>query len=125
MKHSRTIDELSGINRAMAAGAYIEDYERYFSTKGVVAGVDTLTNKTTGVGTLVSAVTDSRVTAAGSSFKPGDFYTVSIIATYVVQTADGAVIEVECSVCGFSYPSKELVRGKCKVCIDKPKSAKS
>jgi hypothetical protein len=125
MKHTWTISELSGINRAQAAGDYIEDYERDFLTKGVVAVTDTLYNDTTGTSGAVSAVTDDKVTAAGMAFKPGDFYRVSITATYVMQNSDGPLIEVECNICGWSYPAKDLVRGRCKVCIDKPKYAKS
>ena len=126
MKHTWTIDELSGINRAQAAGDYIEDYERYFATKGVVAdGTCTLYNVTKGIDAIVIAVTETKVTGGGTRFSPGDFYRVTLTTDYVMQNSDGALIEVECSLCGFSYPSKELVRGKCKVCIDKPKSAKS
>lgn len=124
MRTTWTISELSGINRAVASGDYVEDYERYFTTKGVAAGTCTLYNKSNGTSAVVSAATATRVTAAGIVFYPGDFYVVTLPTAYMMQNSDGPLIEVECNRCGFSYPAKELVKGLCEVCIDKPQRSK-
>lgn len=120
MKHTWTIDQLSGYNRAQSNGDFIEDANREFVTKGVVVGVSTLYNKETDVSGLVTAVTEDRIDATGVSFKRGDPYVVTLNAAWTMANSDGALIEVECRRCGFSYPSKELSNGLCKVCIDKP-----
>lgn len=125
MRHTWTVSELSGLNRAQAAGDYIEDFERDFVTRGVVVGSSTLYNKSKGLSALVTGVTSTRVTATGTNFVPGEMYVVSLDTAWTVQTPDGPLIEVECNICGFSYPAKELTKGRCKVCIDKPKYAKS
>jgi hypothetical protein len=120
MKHTWTISELTGLNKALSLGEYIEDEERYFTTKGVVTGVSLLTNVDTGISSLVTSATETKVGAVGVTFQPGDFYIVTLASDYTMQNSDGPLIEIECSLCGFSYPSKELTNGRCKVCIDKP-----
>ena len=120
MKHTWTIDRLSGYNRSQSNGDFIEDANREFVTKGVVVGVSMLYNKETNVSGLVTAVTENRIDALGVGFKRGDPYVVLLSTAWTMQNSDGALIEVECSRCGFSYPSKELTNGRCKVCIDKP-----
>lgn len=119
MKHTWTIDQLSGYNRAQSNGDFIEDANREFVTKGVVVGVSTLYNKETNASGLVTDVTEDRIDATGVGFKRGDPYVVSLNADWTMQNSDGPLIEVECNRCGFSYPSKELTRGLCCVCIDK------
>lgn len=119
MKHTWTIDQISGYNRAQSNGDFIEDTNREFATRGVVVGVSILYNKETNVSGLVTDVTDDRVDATGVSFKRGDPYVVTLNADWTMANTDGPLIEVECNRCGFSYPSKELTRRLCKVCIDK------
>jgi hypothetical protein len=120
MKHTWTIDQLSGYNRSQTNGEFIEDFNREFSTKGVVNGVSILYNKETNESGLVTTVTDDRVDALGVKFKRGDPYVVTLATDWTMQNDDGPLIEVECSICGFSYPTKDLTRGRCKTCIDKP-----
>ena len=33
--------------------------------------------------------------------------------------SDGPIIEIQCNLCGFSYPSSELTEGLCRWCVDK------
>jgi hypothetical protein len=120
MKHTWTIDQLSGYNRSQTNGEFIEDANREFSTKGVVVGVSTLYNKETDASGLVTTVTADRIDALGVRFKRGDLYVVTLAADWTMQNDDGPLVEVECNMCGFSYSMKELTRGRCKVCIDKP-----
>jgi len=120
MKRTWTITQLSGYNRAQSNGDFIEDANREFVTKGVVIGVSILYNKATNVSGLVTNVTENRIDAVGVLFKRGDPYVVTLNLPWTMQNSDGPLIEVECKRCGFSYPSKELNNGLCKVCIDKP-----
>ena len=119
MKHTWTIDQLSGYNRSQSNGDFIEDTNREFTTKGVVIGVSILYNKATNASGLVTDRTEDRVDATGVSFTRGDPYVVTLSTAWTIQNSDGPLIEVECNRCGFSYPSKDLTRGLCKVCVDK------
>lgn len=120
MKHTISITELSGVNESPTSGDFIISSNRDFIVRGVVVGVSTLYNKSTGVSGLVTARTASQIDATGVPFKPGDFFTVSLSSAWVLQNADMPVVEVECNICGFSFPSKELTLGRCKVCVDQP-----
>lgn len=120
MKHTWTVSELTGINQAIEAGEYIEDDNREFTTRGVVVGVSTLYNVDTGLSALVTDATTTKVSATGVPFECGALYKVTLNAPWTIQNSDGPLIEVECKICGFSYPNKELVRGRCKDCIDEP-----
>ena len=66
---------------------------------------------------IVSAVTASRIDAP-VYFKSGDLFRVTLDSAWTIQNEDVVVITIECRRCGFSYPSKELTNGLCKVCID-------
>ena len=121
MRTTRTTSLLEGINEAPVSGNYIISANRDFVTRGVVVGVSTLYNKTTDTSALVTTVTATQINALGMVFKPGDFFQVSLAAPWMVQTDDGLVVDVECNRCGFSYPDKELIRGLCVTCRDKPK----
>ena len=121
MKHTTTTSILSGTNESPVVGQFIVSTGRDFIVRGVVAGVSVLTNKTTGMSGLVTGVAAAQVNAS-VTFNPGDFFEVTLPTPWVIQTIDGPVIEVECNQCGWSFPSKVLTQGLCKVCIDKPHS---
>lgn len=118
MKHTVEVTELSGFNESPIAGNFIKS-SRDFDTRNVTVGVSVLTNSMTGLSGTVTAVSDETITAAGMSFSPGDFFYVTLSAPWTLQNSDMPIIEVECKVCGFSYPRKQLVRGICSVCLDK------
>jgi hypothetical protein len=118
MKHTWTVSELAGINQAITPGEFIEDDNRDFSNRGVVVGVSILTNVDTNISSLVTGVTTTKVSAIGVSFNCGDLYKVTLATPWTMQNSDGSLIEVECNICGFSYPKDKLIRGKCKVCQD-------
>lgn len=120
MRTTRTVSLLEGMNESPLAGDFIISSERDFVVRGVVVGVSTLYNSSTGVSGLVTTAASNRVDATGVSFKPGDFFQVSLASPWTVGTDDGPVIDVECNRCGFSYPAKELTKGLCKVCQDQP-----
>jgi hypothetical protein len=120
MRTTRTVSLLEGTNESPLAGDFVISSERDFIVRGVVVGVSTLYNKSSGVSGLVTAVASNRIDAIGVSFKPGDFFQVSLSSSWIVQTDDGPVVDVECNRCGFSYPNKELTGGLCKVCQDQP-----
>jgi hypothetical protein len=119
MKHTTTVSELVGTNESPISGNFIVSSNREFITRKVVVGVSILTNKTKDLSGLVSAVTQTRIDAPGVNFNPGNFFSVTLESPWTIQNSDGPVIEVECNRCGFSYSSKELIRGLCKTCIDK------
>lgn len=125
MRHTWTISTIDGTNETPTVGEYITSTSGDFINRGVVIGVSVLTNKTTGAYGTVSARTATTVTATGISFDPGDFYSVTLPTPWTVQNEFGPLIEIECNICGFSYPVKELVKGRCKDCIDKPQKSKS
>jgi len=141
MKHTTTTSILSGTNESPIVGFSVLSSNRDFVTRGVVVGVSILHNKTTGDYGPVTSVTATTIqaTSAGSAgwlgghgwfeegwfgdfirFAPGDFFEVVLAAPWIIQTVDGPVIDVECNRCGWSFPSKVLIGGLCKVCIDKP-----
>ena len=119
MKHTTTTSILSGTNESPIVGQFIVGVGRDFIVRGVVTGVSVLTNKTTRKSGLVTGVAAAQVNAS-VTFNPGDFFEVTLAAPWIMQTADGPVIEVECKRCGWSFPNRALVNGLCKVCIDKP-----
>ncbi len=121
MKHTTTVSNLDGVNESPIGGDFITSTNRDFVTRRVVVGVSVLSNKSNGRSGIVSVVTATRIDAPDTRFKPGDFFSVTLSTPWTLQTSDGPVIEVECNQCGFSYPSKELTLGLCKVCIDQPK----
>ena len=122
MRTTRTVDYLEGTNESPASGDFIISSERDFVNRGVTAAASVLYNQSTGDYATVTAVTATRVDATGCAFKPGDFFQVSLPTAWTVQTDDGPVINVDCNICGFSYPNKEMNRGVCKTCQDKPRS---
>jgi len=122
MKHTWTISNIDGTNETPIVGDYITSTSGDFINRGVVIGVSVLTNKTTGVYATVTARTATTVTATGVAFNSGDFYSVTLPNPWTVSNEFGPLIEVECNICGFSYPSKDLVKGRCKDCIDKTKT---
>jgi hypothetical protein len=121
VKHTWTITQLSGYNRSQSNGDFIEDANREFVTKGVIIGLSILWNKSTDISGLVTNVTVDRIDAVGVHFNRGDPYIVTLNTPWTMQNSDGPLIEVECALCGFSYPNKELSLGRCKTCQDKPK----
>ncbi len=121
MKHTTTVNNLDGMNESPVGGDFIVSSNRDFVTRRVIAGISVLTNESNGKCGIVTMATATRVDAVGINFKPGDFFSVTLASPWTVQTVDGPVIEVECNRCGFSYPSKELTLGLCKICIDKSK----
>lgn len=125
MKVTRTISELVGVNSSSKAGEYIEGPNRDFITKGVVVGVSILYNQTNERSATVTSVTSSRIDALGLGFNPGDFWKVSLSTPWTVQTEDGPLVEVQCKRCGFSYPNKTLVKGRCPTCVDTPQRTKT
>lgn len=124
MKHIRTVTILSGVNESPISGEFILSSNRDFVNRGVVVGISELYNKSTGLNATVTTVTSSRIDALGLSFKPGDFFEVSLSVAWTVQNDDGPVVEVECSICGYSFPRKELdSKWHCKDCRDKSKNS--
>jgi hypothetical protein len=121
VKHIWTITQLSGYNRSQSGGDFIEDANREFVTKGVIIGISVLWNKSTDLSSFVTNVTANRIDAVGVNFKCGDPYIVTLNTPWTMQTSDGPLIEVECNLCGFSYPNKELSLGRCKTCQDELK----
>lgn len=115
------ISILSGTNESPLGGNFIISSNRDFITRKVIAGVSKLINQTTGMSGLVTGVTPSRI-SANVAFNPGDFFEVILAAPWIIQTADGIVVDVECNRCGWSFPRKALIKGLCKACIDKPRS---
>ncbi len=118
MRVTRTVSELVGTNESPLSGAFITSSNRDFVTKGVVVGVSTLYNQSNGTSALVTAVTASRIDALGLSFNPGDFWKVSLSAPWTVQQDGIPSIEIQCKRCGWSYPAKELIKGRCQTCTD-------
>ncbi len=121
MKHTTTVSVLDGMNESPVGGDFIVSSNRDFVTRRVIVGISVLTNKSNGKSGTVTVATATRVDASGTNFKPGDFFSVTLASPWTVQTVDGPVVEVECNRCGFSYPSKELTLGLCKVCQDQSK----
>ena len=142
MKHTTTTLVLSGTNESPIAGLFVVGSTRDFVTRGVVAGVSMLYNRTTGAYGSVATVTPTTIQAVSVDspdwfegegwfvggwfgnflwFSPGDFFEVTLASPWTLQTADGPVIEVECNRCGWSYPNRVLVNGLCKTCIDQPR----
>jgi hypothetical protein len=120
MKRTVEVTELSGFNESPVAGEYIISLSRDYTTRHVIAGVSVLSNHTTGLSAAVTGVTATMLSVPGLKCNPGDFYVVSLATPWTIQNDDLPIIEVECNLCGWSYPKKELVGGRCKVCIDKP-----
>lgn len=118
MRVTREVSDLTGFNESPIAGQFITSSERDFVNRHVVAGVSVLYNKTTGLSAVVSNVTATRIDATGLDFKPGDLFLVTLSTDWLVQNSDGPVVDVECKRCGWSYPSDELVNGRCKTCVD-------
>jgi len=122
VRHTWTVDELSGINKAPTRGTTVYAPEGNFVARGVVVGISMLYNMSTGQYGLVTAVTPTTLQATHGGwyidFSPGDFWRVLLAAPWVVQNEDGPLIEIECNICGFSYPRKGLVKGRCSRCID-------
>jgi hypothetical protein len=121
MKHTVSVSDLSGFNESPLSGDFIVSSNRDFVTRRVVVGISILYNQTKKLFGIVSAVTPSRIDAPGTKFNSGDMFLVTLATPWVIQNSDGPVIEVECNVCGYSYPTKELSMGRCKWCIDQPK----
>jgi hypothetical protein len=119
MKHTVEVTELTGLNESPVSGDYVISLSRDFTTRNVTPGVSVLYNASTGLHGTVSGVTSTTIAVSGLKCNPGDFYYVTLSAPWTIQNDDLPIIEVECNLCGWSYPSKELVRGRCKVCIDK------
>lgn len=119
MKHTVEVSELSGTNESPVEGNFVVSTNRDFVNRHVVVGVSVLYNKFTGKSGVVSAITATQINTANVNFKPGDLFLVTLSTPWTIQNSDGPVIEVECNRCGFSYPQKELVNGKCKTCRDK------
>ncbi len=120
MKHTTTTSILSGTNESPIGGQFIISTNRDFVIRNVTVGVSVLTNKTTENSGVVTSVSATQVNAP-VAFTPGDFFEVTLSTPWTLQTTNGVVIEVECNRCGWSYPSKELVRGLCKTCVDVPR----
>ena len=118
MKVIRTVSELFGVNEAPLRGDYIQSSNRDFITRGVIVGVSTLYNQTNGLSALVSAVTASRIDALGTDFYPGDLWKVSLPTPWTVQEDGRSLVEIQCKRCGWSYPAKTLVGGRCPTCVD-------
>jgi hypothetical protein len=118
MKHTIEIFDLSGLNESPVSGDFIISSNRDFVTRGVTTA-SIITNGKSGISGTVSAVTASKITSTGMMFNPGDPFHVTLAVGWILQNADVPVIEVECNVCGFCYPQKQLTKGRCKTCIDK------
>lgn len=120
MKHTITVTELSGHNESPTAGNFVTSSNRDFVTRRVTVGVSTLYNMATGISGLVTAVTATRIDAA-VPFKPGDLFKVSLSSAWTLQNSDMPVMEVECKICGWSYPREKLINGRCSTCLDEPR----
>ena len=118
MKHTVEVSELSGHNESPVAGNYIVSSNRDFTNRFVTVGSSVLYNETLGTSATVTAVTATQIDAA-TVFYPGDMWRVTLSANWTLQNSDMPVIEVECNICGFSYPQKDMLRGICKTCQDK------
>ena len=111
--------DLSGTNESPQPGNFIVDSGRQFISQNVVVGVSVLTNTRYGTSGVVTQVTQTKINAP-VLFSPGDFYTVTLASPWTLQNSDGPVITVECRVCGFSYPEKDMNDEVCKWCQDRP-----
>ena len=119
MKVIRTVSELTGFNESPIGGAFITSSNRDFITRGVVVGISTLYNQTNATSALVTTVTSSRIDALGLSFTPGDLWKVSLATPWTVQDDSGIpLVESQCKRCGWNYPAKVLVGGRCPTCVD-------
>ena len=127
MKHTVEVTDISGFNESPVSGNYIIVTSRLsLVSPYLVVGISTLTNSSKTLSGLVSAVTDlgdgrTQISAPGVNFAPGEFFLLTLATAWTIQNDDLPLIEVECNVCGWSYPQKELVNGKCKVCLDAPR----
>ncbi len=119
MRRTWTIDELVGFHDAPTKLTYLSCSTGAFVTRGVTIGSSLLTNKTTMLGGLVTNLTETTI-LAGVSFSSGDLFLVTLPTPYTMEDEFGPLIEIECRVCGFSFPSKELIKGRCKDCVDAP-----
>lgn len=121
MKVIRVVSELVGVNESPISGDYITSSERSFTSRGVVASSSVLYNQTKGLSAIVDAVTDSKIEAVGTKFDPGDLWKVTLDSDWTVQNDDGLpLVEIQCKRCGFSYPAKTLIKGRCQTCNDAP-----
>jgi hypothetical protein len=87
------------------------------ATVGITIGT-VIKNESNGITGAVTAVNAASV-EVDVSFAPGEFYTITLPTAWQAQNDDGLVIDVECRVCGFSFPATELVDDTCSVCLDK------
>lgn len=117
MKHTVEVSELAGHNESPIAGDFIVSSNRDFVTRGVTTA-STIVNGITSASGTVTAVAAEKITAAGMVFNPGDVFYVSLATPWTLQNDDVVLTEVECDICGFSYPRKQLKNGRCSVCVD-------
>ena len=120
MRVTRMVSDLSGVNESPIGGDFIIDEGRSFVSQNVVTGISILYNQSKGLNAIVTNVTETRIDATGTNFSPGDFYIVSLATDWLVQNSDGPIYEVQCRVCGFSYPEKDMLNEVCKWCQDSP-----
>jgi hypothetical protein len=121
MRQTYQLSELPGLNHNPVAGVVVIDQssEKGFINMGVVVGVSILKNTTTDEQSLVTDVTYNTITSS-TRFSPGDCYIVTLPVDWLVQNSDFPVIDSVCSLCGMSFPRKDLEKNRCKVCRDKP-----
>lgn len=122
MKTYFSVNELTGMNGSPVAGEFITEPSAKFVRAGVTVGSSVLYNKETDKSATVTNVTETRIDATGVSFKPGQSYLVTLPSAWTLtDPADNApVVDIECKVCGFSFPQNKLTEGKCQVCYDPP-----
>ena len=86
-------------------------------TKAGIAVGSKVENTSKGItGTVLNIGTGS--VATDVLFDIGDFYVITLPTAQNLQTDDGPVIDVECKICGFSFPGTELIDDRCKICHD-------
>jgi hypothetical protein len=121
MRLTTQVTEFTGFNESPVGGNFILSSNRSFYGY-VVAGTSILYNKTQGTSGTVSSLSATRVANdtinAPVLFAPGDLFLVTLATPWTIQNSDGPIVSVDCSLCGYSYPAKELVGGLCKWCRD-------
>jgi len=117
MRTTYSMSEINGIfNGAMPGNSF--ELQISPSYVGIALG-SVIRNTSKGTAGTITGISDNVITA-DIDFSLGDFYVIELPQPWIAQTPDGLVIDVECKICGFSFPWDQLIDGVCGVCFDTP-----
>src|SRR5574343_466151 len=119
MRHVVLVGKFAGFNNSPSGGYFLIVRDRPLGDDNIWPGL-TIHNNSTGVSGIILRIVDETVYTT-VWINPGEFYTICLSKPWTLANSDGPVIEIDCRLCGWSYPREQLVNGLCWTCQDDEK----